>query len=54
MTLVSAFFTLTGIALIALLPPGPVAALTVTSALVLGYALDAADGQLARLRGGAA
>ena len=51
-TLISAAFTLTGIALIALLPPGPVTALLVTLALVLGYALDAADGQLARLSGG--
>ncbi|AQP46313.1 hypothetical protein BW730_00725 [Tessaracoccus aquimaris] len=51
-TMVSAAFTLTGIALIALLPPGPLTALVVTVALVLGYALDAADGQLARLRGG--
>jgi len=51
-TMVSAVFTLAGITSIALLPPGPVAAIVVTLALVLGYALDAADGQLARLRGG--
>lgn len=51
-TILSAAFTFTGIALIALLRPGPPAALLVTAALVLGYALDASDGQLARLRGG--
>lgn len=51
-TLISAAFTLSGIALIALLPPSLTTALLVTIALVLGYALDAADGQLARLRGG--
>lgn len=51
-TIVSACFTFTGIALIALAPPGPVAAALITIALVLGYALDAADGQLARLLGG--
>ena len=49
---VSAVFTATGIALLALGHPawwlGPV----VTSCLVAGYALDSADGQLARLRGG--
>ncbi len=52
-TAVSAVATFAGIAAIALAPAGAwwwgavVAAL-----LVLGYALDAADGQLARLRGG--
>lgn len=51
-TMISAAFTFTGIALIAVLRPGPLAALLVTVALVLGYALDASDGQLARLRGG--
>ncbi len=51
-TIISAAFTFTGIALVAVLPPGPPAALLVTAALVLGYALDASDGQLARLRGG--
>lgn len=51
-TLLSALFTFTGIALIALTPPGLVMALGVALALVIGYALDAADGQLARLRGG--
>lgn len=51
-TVVSALFTFTGIALIAILPPTLSAGLLVTTALVVGYALDAADGQLARLRGG--
>ncbi|WP_432511980.1 CDP-alcohol phosphatidyltransferase family protein [Kineococcus sp. SYSU DK001] len=51
-TAASAVATGLGIAALALLPPvwwtGPV----VAALLVLGYALDAADGQLARLRGG--
>lgn len=51
-TALSALFTFAGICAIALMEPGVVAALTVTVALVVGYALDAADGQLARLRGG--
>lgn len=51
-TLISAAFTFTGIALIALVAPSPAQAVAVTVLLVLGYALDAADGQLARLRGG--
>lgn len=49
---ISAVFTFTGIALIALVPPSVPQALLVAATLVLGYALDAADGQLARLRGG--
>ena len=51
-TVISAVCTFTGIALIALVPPSLPLALAVTVTLVLGYALDAADGQLARLRGG--
>lgn len=51
-TMISAAFTLTGIAIVAIARPGLTTALLVTVALVLGYALDAADGQLARLRGG--
>lgn len=51
-TAISGLFTLTGIALIALLQPGLVVSLLVAALLVVGYALDAADGQLARLRGG--
>jgi phosphatidylglycerophosphate synthase len=51
-TIVSAVCTFSGIAVIALVPPSLGQALLVTVLLVLGYALDAADGQLARLRGG--
>ncbi len=51
-TALSATATATGIALLALAPPSVPAGLAVTACLVLGYALDAADGQLARLRGG--
>lgn len=51
-TVISAFFTFGGIVALATMPPGPLAALVVTLALVVGYALDASDGQLARLRGG--
>jgi phosphatidylglycerophosphate synthase len=49
---VSAAFTATGIGVLALAPPSWGTGLAVTACLVLGYALDAADGQLARLRGG--
>ncbi|MGY1606529.1 CDP-alcohol phosphatidyltransferase family protein [Geodermatophilus sp. SYSU D00700] len=51
-TAVSAAFTATGIALVVLVPPSVPVGLAVAACLVLGYALDAADGQLARLRGG--
>jgi len=51
-TAVSAVFSFAGIALLSLVSPtwwlGPV----ITVLLVVGYALDAADGQLARLQGG--
>ncbi|CAL9597360.1 hypothetical protein SUDANB106_05371 [Streptomyces sp. enrichment culture] len=55
-TAVSAVLTFTGVALIALLPPSHTLALGVFAALVTGFALDSADGQLARLtrRGSAA
>lgn len=53
-TAVSAGFSLIGILLLALVPPGPLMAVLACLALVLGYALDSADGQLARLRGGGA
>jgi phosphatidylglycerophosphate synthase len=49
---ISAAFTATGIALLALVPPSVLMGVGVAACLVLGYALDAADGQLARLRGG--
>ena len=51
-TAVSAAFTFTAIALVALVRPAVWSALVVAAGLVLGYAFDAADGQLARLRGG--
>ncbi|MFC4693193.1 MULTISPECIES: CDP-alcohol phosphatidyltransferase family protein [Geodermatophilus] len=51
-TAVSGATTATGIVLLALAPPSVPTALAVAACLVLGYALDAADGQLARLRGG--
>jgi phosphatidylglycerophosphate synthase len=51
-TLVSAVFTLTGIALLAVSEPNWFSAALITLALVAGYGLDAADGQLARLTGG--
>ncbi|MDE9364331.1 CDP-alcohol phosphatidyltransferase family protein [Luteipulveratus sp. YIM 133132] len=50
-TLVSAAVTFTGIVLLALLPPSLATGVVVAMLLVLGYALDAADGQLARLTG---
>jgi phosphatidylglycerophosphate synthase len=49
-TLLSAAATLSGIACIALLPATATTSLLVTALLVLGYALDSADGQLARLQ----
>jgi phosphatidylglycerophosphate synthase len=51
-TIISAVFTFSGIAALAALEPGVPTALLVTVALVLGYELDASDGQLARLQGG--
>lgn len=51
-TYVSALFTFAGIAVTALAPANGWIGLLITVLLVVGYALDAADGQLARLRGG--
>jgi phosphatidylglycerophosphate synthase len=51
-TAISAAFTATGVALVALVSPSVPMGLAVAACLVLGYACDAADGQLARLRGG--
>ena len=48
----SALCTFAAIAVLALLPLGGATGVLVTVLLVLGYALDSADGQLARLRGG--
>lgn len=50
-TAVSAVATFAGIAAIALLPSSLLASVLITGLLVLGYALDSADGQLARLTG---
>ena len=49
---ISAVFTFSGIAVIALAPPTLTVGIVVTVLLVIGYALDSADGQLARLHGG--
>ncbi|MEI8409364.1 MULTISPECIES: CDP-alcohol phosphatidyltransferase family protein [unclassified Kribbella] len=51
-SLASGFCSLVGIVLIATVRPSVTLALVVTALLVLGYGLDSADGQLARLRGG--
>lgn len=51
-TAVSAVFTFSGVAVLALAPASLATGLGVALLLVLGYGLDAADGQLARLRGG--
>ena len=49
---ISAVFTLGAIALLGILRASIPLGLTVAVLLISGYALDAADGQLARLRGG--
>jgi len=51
-TVVSAVFTFSGIGLLAALHPSWWSGLVVAALLVVGYALDSADGQLSRLRGG--
>jgi phosphatidylglycerophosphate synthase len=51
-TAISAAFSATGIAVLALVAPSWRSGLVVAGCLALGYALDSADGQLARLRGG--
>jgi phosphatidylglycerophosphate synthase len=51
-TFISAGFSFVGILLIALGRPSIGFAVGAAAALILGYALDSADGQLARLRGG--
>jgi phosphatidylglycerophosphate synthase len=48
-TLISGAFTMTGIAVIALVEPRWWTGLVVAALLVVGYALDSADGQVARL-----
>jgi phosphatidylglycerophosphate synthase len=51
-TAASALLTFGGISTIALVVPTPASSAAVCLLLVAGYALDSADGQLARLRGG--
>ncbi|MDN5894396.1 MAG: CDP-alcohol phosphatidyltransferase family protein [Nocardioides sp.] len=51
-TLVSAVFTFTGIALVMAVPPSLPLGIAVWLLLAVGYAWDSADGQVARLRGG--
>ena len=50
-TAISAVFTFTGIGLLLAFPPSWWLGVLVSLALVVGYALDSADGQLARLTG---
>jgi hypothetical protein len=51
-SMVSAAFSATGIVLVALVRPTVAWSVAISAALVLGYAFDSADGQVARLRGG--
>ncbi len=51
-TAMSALFTFSALAVLALMRPTWWSGILLTGLLVIGYALDAADGQLARLRGG--
>ncbi|MFN8078504.1 MAG: CDP-alcohol phosphatidyltransferase family protein [Kineosporiaceae bacterium] len=51
-TFISACFSAAGIAVLALVDPGPATGPLVALLLLTGYAFDSADGQLARLRGG--
>lgn len=50
-TALSAVFTFTGIALLVLFPPSGELGIGVAFCLVVGYALDSADGQVARMQG---
>lgn len=51
-TYISAICTFSGLLLVVLVPPAWWLGIVVSALLVLGYALDSADGQVARLRGG--
>jgi len=51
-TVVSACFTFAAVALLAVAPPAWWSGLLVAVLLLVGYAFDSADGQVARLRGG--
>ena len=53
-SLVSAAFSFTGIGVLALSTPSPLVAVVVAALLVIGYALDSADGQVARATGAGA
>lgn len=50
-TAISAVFTFTGITLLVLFPPSGAVGIGVALCLVTGYALDSADGQVARMQG---
>ncbi|QDY88910.1 CDP-alcohol phosphatidyltransferase family protein [Arthrobacter sp. UKPF54-2] len=50
-TAVSAVFTFSGIALLMMFPPSGALGIGVALLLVVGYALDSADGQVARMQG---
>lgn len=52
LTAISALWSVAGIAVLALARPTPLIGVAVAIALLVGYAFDSADGQLARLRGG--
>ena len=49
---ISALLTAASIVSIAVVPPSPLSGVLIALGLLLGYAFDSADGQLARLRGG--
>ena len=51
-TAISAAFTFAGIALLMIFPPSGALGIGVALCLVVGYAFDSADGQVARMRGG--
>ena len=51
-TVISAVFTFSAIVVITLVPPTPLTGVGIGLLLIIGYALDSADGQVARLRGG--
>jgi phosphatidylglycerophosphate synthase len=51
-TVISGLFSFAGLLLLVVMPPSLLTGILVCIALLLGYALDSADGQLARLRGG--
>ncbi|MFD7993418.1 CDP-alcohol phosphatidyltransferase family protein [Streptomyces mexicanus] len=51
LTVLGALFTFPALAAVALVRPGPGLAVCVWAALAVGFALDSADGQLARLQG---